>query len=223
MGNFSITVKQDVVLDRVQKAQTAAIDKLSQQYKLDKGEILGDGVDIAEAPHLPFDQFMQLSGNDTKITKGDLLKFAGVETADDIIREYAQNIADSIPAKVMDSASAADGKDPNGLIKFEVIKHGPEIILKGDRAPLTNGTKVATDATASGVFSIINGKDLNADGQIAIGGELRGSAFVSTAGDAIKLAQGDMMVSPTEALQAILEKAGRVKGADIDIKYNAPQ
>lgn len=214
MGNFTIRVKPEIIKERVNAAQTRDIDRLAAQFKLDKGEIFGDGVDIHEAQHLPFDAFMQLSGNDTKITKADLLKFAGTETEEDVIREYARNIAASLPARVADLTPRSDGQQ--AYLDFKVKKRGEEIIVEAERTIPHQGT----EATAAGVFSIINGRDLNQDGRISLGGELMGSAFVSTAGDAIKLAQGDMFVTPTEALQAIFEKARKFAPADVEITYN---
>lgn len=214
MGNFSIRVKPEIIQERVNAAQTRDIDRLSAQFKLDKGEILGDGVDISEAQHLPFDAFMQLSDNDTKITKADLLKFAGTETEEDIIREYARNIAASLPARVADITPRSDTQQ--AYLDFKVKKQGEEIIVEAERTIPYQGT----EATAAGVFSIINGRDSNQDGKISLGGELMGSAFVSTTGDALKLAQGDMFVTPTEALQAIFEKARKFAPADVEITYN---
>ncbi len=217
MANFSIRVKPEVVQERVTAAQTRDIDRLAAQFQLDKGQILGDGVDLNEAEHLPFDAFMQLSGNDTKITKADLLKFAGTETEEDVIREYARNIAASLPAKIADTTPRPDSQQVGTFLEFKVKKRGEEIIVQAERSLPHQGT----EATAAGVFSIINGRDANHDGKIALGGELMGSAFVNTAGDALKLAQGDSFVTPTEALQAIFEKAQKFAPADVSISYNA--
>jgi hypothetical protein len=214
MGNFSIRVKPEIIQERVSAAQTRDIDRLVAQFKLDKGEVFGDGVDINEAQHLPFDAFMQLSGNDTKITKADLLKFAGTETEEDIVREYARNIAASLPARIADTTPRPDSQQ--AFLDFKVKKRGDEIVVQAERTIPHQGT----EATAAGVFSVINGRDGDQDGRISIGGELMGSAFVSTAGDALKLAQGDMYVTPTEALQAIFEKAKKFAPADVEITYN---
>ncbi|MGV3525353.1 MAG: hypothetical protein ACO1RX_14070 [Candidatus Sericytochromatia bacterium] len=219
MAQFSVSVKSDVLQQRVNAAQTRDIDKVSQQFQLDKTQLLGDGLDINEAGHLPFDTFMQLSGNDTKITKADVLKFAGTETAYGIVREYAQHIADSLPTKVMESIPV-NGTDVVSELNFSVTHRGEEIIVKAKRNPLSAPEGAKTEATAAAVFSVIGGRDLNADGSIAIGGELQGNkAFVQTAGDAVKLAGSDMVVSPTEALTAIFEKAGKFALQDVEIKY----
>lgn len=214
MAQFTIRVKPEIINERVNAAQTRDIDRLSQQFQLDKGQINGDGVDIAEAPHLPFDAFMQLSGNDTKITKADLLKFAGTPTADDVVREYARSIADSIPSKQMDQSG-----DVTSALEFKVVKRGQDIIVRADRTTLNSPDQPKTDPTADAVFKVIAGRDLNADGVVAVGGELQGSVFVQTAGDAIKIAGSDMVVTPVEALQAIFDKAGKVKNADLEIQY----
>ena len=219
MGSFNISVKPEIINSRVQAAETKAIDGLVAKHQLDKAEILGDGLDMSEAGHLSLDMFSKLSQNDTKITKDDLLKFADAPTADTVIREYAQNIADSIPSKVLDSASSQSGEAVSELL-FQVEKKGSEIILSATRSSAGGSVKAATDATAAGVFSIINGHDTNGDNQISLGGELKGSIFASTTGDAIKLAQGDMVVTPIEALEAVLSKKGLISTADLDIKYN---
>lgn len=218
MGEFQVRVKPEIIQQRVSAAQTRDINALAEQYKLDKNQIYGDGVDIQEAPDLPFDMFMKLSGNDTKITKADLLKFAGTETASDVVREYAEHIAGSLPAKVME-AGVADGKDVNASLQFQVVKRGEDIFIKADRSMLNNENAPRTEATAAGVFSVISGKDINGDGAISVGGELQGSAFVQSAGDAVRLAGPDMVVSPTEALSAIFEKAGRFNPGDVVIEY----
>lgn len=217
MGQFTLRVKPEIIQERVNAAQTRDINKISDQLQLNKDEIYGDGLDIQEAGHLPYDAFMKLSGNDTTITKADILKFAGTETADDVVREYATNIANSLPAKVMESSDS--GKSV-ATLQFQVFKRGQDIIVSAERSPLTDAPAAKTDATAAGVFSVIAGRDLNADGQISLGGgELAQSAFVSTAGDAIKLAGDDMKVSPTEALKAILSKAGKMAPEDVEIAY----
>jgi hypothetical protein len=216
MANFTVRVKPEIIQERVSAAQTRDLDRLAAQFKLDKGEIYGDGVDISEAQHLPFDAFMQLSDNDTKITKADLLKFAGTETEEDVVREYARNIAASLPAKIADTTPRPDNQQVGTFLEFKVKKRGEDIVIQAERSLPHQGT----EATAAGVFSIINGRDANQDGKISIGGELMGSAFVSTAGDALKLAQGDMFITPTEALQAIFEKAEKFAPADVDITYN---
>ena len=220
MGQFTIRVKPEIIQDRVNTAQARDIDKLSKQFQLDKTKINGEGIDIQDAGHLPYDAFMQLSGNDTKITKADLLKFAGTPTADDVVREYAQKIADSLPAKVMDSASTPNGQDVVSSLEFKVAKRGQDIVVRAERTTLNSPIQPQTEATAAGVFSIISGRDLNADGMIAVGGELQGSVFVQTAGDAVKLAGSDMVVTPSEALNAVFDKAGKLKIADVEIQYN---
>lgn len=219
MGQFTIRVKPEIIQERVNSAQARDIDKLATQFKLDKGKLNGDGIDIQDAGHLPFDAFMQLSGNDTKITKADLLKFAGTPTSDDIVREYAQKVADSLPAKVMDSASAPNGQDVVSSLEFKVAKRGQDIVVRAERTTLNSPIQPETEATAAGVFSIISGRDLNKDGQISVGGELQGSVFVQTAGDAVKLAGSDMVVTPSEALNAIFDKAGKLKVAEVEIQY----
>lgn len=221
MSQFSIQVKPEIIQERVNAAQTRDINKVSEQFKLNKDEINGDGLDIQEAGHLPYDTFMQISGNDTKITKADVLKFAGTETADDIIREYASQIANSLPGKIMESAPVAGSDESVSTLMVEVIKRGQDIIVRADRIPLNNEGKMpATEATASAVFSVIAGRDLNADGQISLGGgELAQSAFVATAGDAIKLAGEDMKVSPTEALNAIFDNVGKVPTKHLNVSY----
>ena len=214
MAQFNIRVKQEVLQQRLHNAQTASIDKVSQQFQLNKDEIHGDGLDIQEAQHLPFDQFMQLSGGDTKITKADVLKFDKTVDASQIIDQYAQEVANSLPVKQMDTATG------NGdLLEFRVMRKGLDIVVSANRHP---GAEGAPDATASAVFSVINGRDTNGDGQIAVGGELSGSAFVNTAGDAIKLAGEDMQVSPVEALKAIFQHSekGHLPLAEVDISYS---
>lgn len=221
MGTFSIQVKPQIVEQQVKAAETRDINKLAQQFQLDKNEIYGDGVDIKEAPQLGFDTFMQLSGNDTNISKADLLKFAGTETADDVVRNYAAAVASSLPLKVTDTMGekTASGAVP-GLI-FEVRKRGAEILVGAKRS--VEGGSMATPQTkaaADAVFSVINGRDLDGDGQIALGGELaQSSTFVQTAGDAVRLAGPDMKVSPTEALTAIFEKAGKLPLSHLEISY----
>lgn len=217
MSQFTIRVKPEIIQERVNAAQTRDINKVSEQFKLNKDEIHGDGLDIQEAGHLPYDTFMQISGNDTKITKTDILKFAGTETADDIVREYAGAIANSLPDKVMETS----GGESAATLKMEVVKRGQDIIVRADRIPLNEGKAPGTEASASAVFSVIAGRDLNSDGQISLGGgELAQSAFVATAGDAIKLAGEDMKVSPTEALNAIFDKAGNVPTQHLEVSYN---
>jgi len=218
IGQFTIQVKPEVIQERVNAAQNRDIERLAAQFQLDKNEIYGDGVDLHEAKHLPFDTFMQLSGNDAKITKGDLLKFAGTETARDIVLEYAHQVADSLPAKVMDSSSG--GGEAAAALEFKVTVKGNDIMVRAERQPLNNAPQPPNDPTAAGVFSIIGGSDLNNDGQIAVAGELSASAFVSTVGDAIKIAGSDMMISPTEALQAIFDRAGKVPLQHVSIGYN---
>lgn len=216
MAQFNIRVKQEVLQQRLHNAQTASIDKVSQQFQLNKDEIYGDGLDIQEAQHLPFDQFMQLSGNDTKITKADILKFDKTMDASQIIDQYAQEVANSLPVKQMDTASG------NGdLLEFRVMRKGLDIVVSANRHS-PDGAEGAPDPTSSAVFSVINGRDLNGDGQIAVGGELSGSAFVNTAGDAIKLAGEDMQVSPVEALKAIFEQSekGHLPLGEVDITYS---
>lgn len=223
MGQFTIRVKPEIIQAQVKAAETRDIDKLAQQFQLDKTQIDGDGVDINEASHLPYDAFMQLSGNDTKITKADLLKFAGTPTADDVVREYAQRVADSVPIKTMDSAGTGNGNDAVAQLEFRVGKKGQDIIIRAERTMLNSPTEPKTDPTASAVFSVIGGRDLNADGSITVGAELQGSVFVQTAGDAIKLAGSDLVVSPVEALKAIFEKAGKfgnLSPAHLDIEYS---
>lgn len=215
MGQFTIRVSPDVIQERVTAAQTRDIDRLAQQFQLDKTQIQGDGVDLDEAAHLPFDTFMQLSGGDAKITKGDLLKFAGTETAKDIVLEYAHQVADSLPAKVMDSAS-----DSAAALEFKVTVRGSDIMVRAERQPLTNEAQPPNDPTAAGVFSIIGGRDANNDGQITVAGELSASAFVNTVGDAIKIAGSDMQISPTEALKAVFERAGKVPLPHVEIDYS---
>lgn len=219
MGQFTIRVKPEIIQERVSSAQARDIDKITSQFKLDKNKLAGEGIDISDAGHLPFDAFMQLSGNDTKITKADLLKFAGTPTADDIVREYAQKVADSLPAKVMDSASVGNGQDVVSSLEFKVAKRGQDIVIRADRTTLNSPIQPETEATAAGVFSIIGGKDLNKDGQISVAGELGSSVFVQTAGDAVRLAGSDMVVTPSEALNAIFDKAGKLKTADVEIQY----
>lgn len=220
MGQFTIRVKPEVIQAQLTAAQNRDIDKLAGQYQLDKAQINGDGVDIHEAPHLPFDAFMQLSGNDTKISKADLLKFAGTPTEDKIVRGYAELVAASVPVKQMDSASTPGGQEAVSQLEFKVGKRGSDILLSAVRHPLSTAAPEAkTDPTASAVFSVIAGRDLNADGAIAVGGELMGSVFVQTAGDAIKMAGSDMVVSPVEALKAIFEKAGKLPLSDVEIVY----
>jgi hypothetical protein len=217
MANFSIRVKPEVVQERVTAAQTRDIDRLAAQFKLDKGQILGDGVDLNEAEHLPFDAFMQLSGNDTKITKADLLKFAGTETEEDVIREYARNIAASLRPKLPTPppVPTANRSEPSWNLKLK------NAVKKSSFRPSARCPHQGTEATAAGVFSIINGRDANHDGKIALGGELMGSAFVNTAGDALKLAQGDSFVTPTEGPPSHFEKAQKFAPADVSISYNA--
>lgn len=219
MGQFTIRVKPEIIQERVNSAQTRDIDKLTAQFKLDKSKLAGEGIDIQDAGHLPFDAFMQLSGNDTKITRADLLKFAGTPTADDIVREYAQKVADSLPAKVMDSASVGNSQEVVSSLEFKVAKRGQDIIVRAERTTLNSPIQPETEATAAGVFSIISGKDLNKDGMISVGGELTGSVFVQTAGDAVKLAGSDMVVTPSEALNAIFDKAGKLKTGEVEIQY----
>ncbi|HEY9841831.1 MAG TPA: hypothetical protein V6D23_15320, partial [Candidatus Obscuribacterales bacterium] len=101
-----------------------------------------------------------------------------------------------------------------------VAKRGQDIVVRAERTTLNSPIQPQTEATAAGVFSIISGRDLNADGMIAVGGELQGSVFVQTAGDAVKLAGSDMVVTPSEALNAVFDKAGKLKTADVEIQYN---
>lgn len=219
MGQFTIRVKPEIITERVNTAQARDIDRLSQQFQLDKTQLNGDGVDIHEAPNLPYDAFMQLSGNDTKITKADLFKFAKTITENDVIKEYAQKIADSLPAKVMDTASTPDGQEIVSSLEIRMAKRGSDIVIKAERTTLNTPVQPKTDPLASAVFSVIAGRDINADGVVAVGGELQGSVFVKTAGDAIKIAGNDMVVTPSEALKAILDKAGKLAPTDVVIEY----
>ncbi|MBF2053288.1 MAG: hypothetical protein IGS03_07455 [Candidatus Sericytochromatia bacterium] len=218
MGSFAINVRPELVQQRVQQAQTNDINRLSQQFQLNKNEIHGDGVDMQEAPHLPLDTFMQLSGGDANISKADLLKFAGTPTDRDIVNEYAHAVASSLPAQVMNT-NPPNG-DFNHTFLFKVSQQGDTIRLRAERNVSNLNPEPRTAATADAVFSVINGKDLDADGQIAVAGELSSGAFVQTAGDAVRLAGSDMKVSPTEALQAILGKAGQVPLDHLQIQYN---
>lgn len=221
MGSFKITVKQDVVNQIVANAQQNDIQALTEQFQLNTEQLNGDGIDMDEATHLPLDAFAQLSQNDTKITKEDLLKFAGTPTANDVVSEYANLIAKSIPSEVMDTASMQDGELSHKVKFNDVQNNWDHILVSASRvAMVANPVQPATDATAAGVFSIISGVDANGDGQIALGSELKQSeTFVRTTGDALKIAQGDMVVTPTEALQAILDKAGKVDVSHLEIEY----
>lgn len=214
MGQFTITVKPEIIQARVQAAQTRDIDKLSSEFQLDKAQINGDGVDMEEASHLPYDAFMQLSGNDTKITKGDLLSFAKTPTEKEVVLEYARQISNSLPAQVMEASD-----DGAAQLNFKVVMRGQDIVVRAERAALSSPITSKTEATAAGVFSIIGGNDKDGDGNVAVGRELAGSVFVKTAGDAIKLAGSDKVVSPVEALTAIFEKAGKLPVSDINIQY----
>lgn len=221
MGEFQITIKEDVLLERVAKAQMEAIDRIAQQYNLPKGELNGDGVDPEEAKHLGLDIYLKLSGGDTKITRADIVKFAGVETKEDIIKEYAQKIRDSLPAKVLDISSTPEGTPAVSTIAFEVKPKSDGITLTSNRITIgqQNGNSYV-EASAAGVFSIINGKDLNKDGKISIAGELKTGEFIKTVGDALKIADGDYEITPTEALKAVLDRAGKVATSDVIITYN---
>lgn len=222
MGTFSVTVKPQIIEQQVKAAETRDINKLAQQYQLNKAEINGDGLDISEAPHLGFDMFMKLSNNDTNISKADLLKFAGTETADDIVRNYAYAVAESLPRTVDDTMGKKTSTGAVPALIFEVKKRGEEIIVGAKRSVSGGDTPAAaTRPAADGVFSVINGRDLDGDGQISLGGELaQSSTFVRTAGDAVSLAGPDMKVSATEALTAILAQAGKVPMSHIQIQYN---
>jgi hypothetical protein len=123
----------------------------------------------------------------------------------------------------MDSASTPDGQDVVSSLEFKVAKRGQDIVVRAERTTLNSPIEPKTEATAAGVFSIINGHDLNGDNLITVGSELRGSVFVQTAGDAVKLAGGDMVVTPAEALNAIFDKAGKLKVGDLDIQYTGKQ
>lgn len=217
MASFAINVRPELVEQRVQQAQTNDINRLAQQFQLNTQEIYGDGVDMQEAPHLPLDTFMQLSGGDAKITKGDLLKFAGTPTARDIINEYAHAVASSLPAQVMNTNPP--NKDFNHTFLFKVSQQGETIHLRAERNVTQLNPEPRTAAAADAVFSVINGRDLDGDGFISVAGELSASAFVQTAGDAVRLAGDDMKVSPTEALQAILSRAGQVSLDHLQIQY----
>jgi hypothetical protein len=142
------------------------------------------------------------------VSATQLQKGTDAETEDEIIREYAQKIADSLPYKIYKIRTDIS-------LQLQVKKRGSEIIIQAESDLPYRGT----EATADFVFSIINGNDANQDGKISLGGELSGSTFIQTAGDAIRLAQGDDSVTPTEALQAIFEKAGLFPTADISICY----
>jgi len=218
MGQFSISVKPEIVQQRVQQSQNRDITRLAQQFQLDKAQIHGNGVDMQQAPHLPFDTFMKLSGGDGNISKGDLLKFAGTETARDVINEYAHAVAASLPAQVMNT-NPPNGEHSHTLL-FKVSQKGDTINIRAERNVTNLNPDPRTSATADAVFSVINGRDLDGDGFVSVAGELSSSAFVKTAGDAVRLAGDDMKVSPTEALQAILGKAAQVSLSDIQISYN---
>lgn len=234
MSDFTIRVKPDIIQERVNLAESQVIEKYSSQLGLDKGELHGDGVDLEEATSLPHDTFEILSGGDGNISKADIINFEKAARkqqqipltlenaldADDVVRAYAQQIANSLPSKIIDSASMPDGN--MNTIAFKVIKSGLEIKVRGERQ-VVNGqhNPPALDGTSAGVFSVINGRDLNQDGHISIvGGELGKSVFVQTGGDAIKLAQGDRQVSPTDALQGILNFGGRVSTTHLTISKN---
>lgn len=96
---------------------------------------------------------------------------------------------------------------------------GQDIVVRAERSSLSSPISSKTEATAAGVFSIIGGNDKDGDNLITVGRELRGSVFVKTAGDAIKLAGSDKVVTPVEALTAIFEKAGKLPVSDINIQY----
>ncbi len=214
MGQFTITVKPEIIQARVQAAQNRDIDKLSKEFQLDKAQINGDGVDMEEAAHLPYDAFMQLSGNDTKITKADLLSFARTPTEKEVVLEYARQVSNSLPAQVMESSD-----DGANQLNFKVVMRGQDIVVRAERSSLSSPITSKTEATAAGVFSIIGGNDKDGDNLITVGRELQGSVFVKTAGDAIKLAGSDKVVTPVEALTAIFEKAGKLPVSDINIQY----
>ncbi len=230
MGSFSINVKPEVIQTQMAAAQTRIdttreqdINEVVQNYGLDRGALDAGGIDIQQAPKtLALDMFMKLSDNDTKITKADILKFKNNTTPDvtpkDVIHAYANKVSESIQNKVMDNVPN-EGKQE--MLILESVAYRPssgEIVLTPRYA--TQGTTTGRDPAAAMVFSIIGGVDKNADGMIAVGGELSQSeVFVRTTGDAIKLAGSDMMVSPEEALGAILAKAGKIAPEDLSIKY----
>ena len=110
--------------------------------------------------------------------------------------------------------------DPKEL--SDLKKRGDEIIIAPRYA--TEGTSTGRDPAAAMVFSVVGGQDKNADGMIAVGGELtQNPVFSNTVADAIKLAGSDMMVSPTEALHAVIDKAGKISAEDLEIVYHPPQ
>ncbi len=230
-GSFSIRVKPEVIQKQVEHAQGQVdaqrktdITEVANQYGLSKEALDAGGVDINDAPAgLALDMFMKLSDNDTKITKADILKFKGNDTPDitedSIVYAYAQQISESLPARQMD---ITPGDKQEMLVLSDLKKRGDEIIVAPRYA--TEGTSTGRDPAAAMVFSIVGGQDKNADGMIAVGGELsQNPVFSNTIGDAIKLSGSDMMVSPTEALQAILDKAGKISAEDLEIVYHAPQ
>ncbi len=229
-GSFSIRVKPEVIQKQVEHIQgqidaqrKSDIVEVADQYGLSKEQLDAGGVDINDAPSgLALDMFMKLSDNDTKITKADILKFKGNETPDvtedSVIYEYAQQVSESLPARQMESV----GDKQEMLVLSELKKRGDEIIVSPRYA--TEGTATGRDPAAAMVFAIIGGQDKNADGMVAVGGELsQHPVFSSTIGEAVKLAGSDMMVSPTEALQAIIDKAGKVSAEDLEIVYHPPQ
>lgn len=231
-GSFSIRVKPEVIQKQVQQAQGQVdaqrktdITEVANQYGLSKEQLDAGGVDINNAPAgLALDMFMKLSDNDTKITKADILKFKGNATPDvtedSIVYAYAQQISESLPARQMDITP--NGGKQEMLVLSDLKKRGDEIIVSPRYA--TEGTSTGRDPAAAMVFSIVGGQDKNADGMIAVGGELtQNPVFSNTIGDAIKLSGSDMMVSPTEALHAILDKAGKISAEDLEIVYHAPK
>ena len=218
MGEFTITVKPDLIRERVEKAVIRDIDKICNQYSLDKGEIMGDGLDIQEAKGVSFDMFQKISGGDTKITKADLIKFAGTEMEQDIINEYAQKIRESLPAKVIDTTAASVGAI--STLSFKIKSGVGTIRIAAERgtAGNVNADKLGEPAAAA-AFSIINGVDKDNDGKLFIGSELKSSEFVQTTDDALKIAGDDAMIVPEEALKAVLDKANKFRTSDVTIEY----
>ena len=217
MGDFTITVKPEIIKERVEKAVMRDIDKICAQHNLDKGEIMGDGLDINEAKGVSLDAFTKISGGDTKITKSDLIKFAGTEKEQDIINEYAQKIREALPPSVIDTTAGASGEI--SMISFKLKSGAGTIKIAGERGTSGKPTTTVGDPTACGVFSMINGTDKNNDGKIFVGNELQSSSYVQTTDDALKIAGDDAMISPEEALKAVLDKNGKFRTSDITIEY----
>ena len=197
----------DIILNAKPMLEMQKIDKACDKYKMNKDDLLKDGISI-ETVDMPMDTFLKLSGGDDKITKADVLAFVDKQGVRDdtaakltvLLNEHTNSLtAIKIGSNEIYPKFSVNWTD-KGDLKISCVDRAfnspmdPEYVL----------------------MAAIKSQDTDGDKKIDIFKELKSNQEIASTKDALDAAGTDKKISMPELILKLIKNQS--EGSYMDMK-----